>query len=53
MILFEDVRYARRALAAQLPFAAAVVLILGVAIGANSGVFALVNAVLLSPLPLP
>jgi putative ABC transport system permease protein len=49
--LFEDVRYARRALAAQRPFAAAVVLILGVAIGANSGVFALVNAVLLSPLP--
>jgi len=49
----EDVRSAWRALRAQLPFAATIVLILGAAIGANSAVFALVNTVLLSPLPFP
>jgi putative ABC transport system permease protein len=52
-MLLEDVRSAWRALRAQAPFAATIVLILGVAIGANSAVFALVNTVLLSPLPFP
>src|SRR3982751_4387798 len=49
--MLEDFRYARRALRAQLRFAAAIAVILGVAIGANSAVFSLVNAVLLAPLP--
>ena len=49
--LIEDLRYAWRAVRAHAPFAATVVLILSVAIGANGAVFALVNAALLSPLP--
>ncbi|HXT33322.1 MAG TPA: ABC transporter permease, partial [Vicinamibacterales bacterium] len=52
-MLFEDLRSAWRALRAQLPFAATIVVILGAAIGANGAVFALVNTVLLSPLPFP
>ena len=51
--LLDDFRHARRALGAHRTFAAAVVLMLGTAIGANSAVFALVHAVLLSPLPYP
>ena len=51
MTLLEDFRYAVRALRAQALLAATIVAILGLAIGANSAVFALVNAVLLSPLP--
>ena len=51
MTILDDFRHARRALGAHRAFAAAVVLILGVAIGANAAVFALVHAVLLSPLP--
>jgi putative ABC transport system permease protein len=47
----EDLRYAARALRAHAPFAVTITLILSVAIGANSAVFALVNAALLSPLP--
>jgi putative ABC transport system permease protein len=49
--LIEDLRYGWRAVRAHAPFAATVVLILSVAIGANGAVFALVNAALLSPLP--
>jgi putative ABC transport system permease protein len=49
--ILDDFRHARRALGAHRAFAAAVVIILGVAFGANSAVFALVHAVLLSPLP--
>jgi putative ABC transport system permease protein len=52
-MLLDDLRSAWRALRAQAAFAATIVLILGVAIGANSAVFALVNTVLLSPLPFP
>jgi len=51
--ILEDFRYARRALRAHAPFAAATAAILGIAIGANSAVFALVNAALLAPLPFP
>ena len=53
MNILEDFRYAARALRAHPPFAVTITLILGVAIGANSAVFALVNAALLSPLPFP
>src|SRR3954471_8305911 len=53
MGILEDFRYARRALRAHAPFAASIAAILGLAIGANSAVFALVNAVLLAPLPFP
>jgi predicted permease len=53
MTILEDLRYAWRALRAQAPVVGAIVLILGVAIGANTAVFALVNTVLLSPLPFP
>src|SRR5262249_57326506 len=53
MTLLDDLRYARRALGAHAALTAALVLILGVAIGANTAVFALVNTVLLSPLPFP
>jgi putative ABC transport system permease protein len=53
MTLFEDLKYARRALRAQAPLAATIVLILAAAIGANSAVFALVDAALLAPLPFP
>ena len=51
MTAIEDLRYAWRAVRAHAAFAATVVLILSVAIGANGAVFALVNAALLSPLP--
>src|SRR5262245_10153748 len=53
MMLLDDVRYAVRALRAHAALAATIVLILGAAIGANTAVFALVNTVLLSPLPFP
>jgi putative ABC transport system permease protein len=51
MTLLDDLRSAVRALRAHAPLAATIVLILGAAIGANTAVFALVNTVLLSPLP--
>ena len=47
----DDLRHAWRAVRAHAPFAATVILILSVAIGANAAVFALLNAALLSPLP--
>ena len=50
-MLIDDIRYALRALRAHALVAAAIVLILSVAVGANTAVFALVNTVLLSPLP--
>ena len=53
MGILEDFRYARRALRAHAGFAASIAAILGLAIGANSAVFALVNAVVLAPLPFP
>ena len=53
MTILEDVRYARRALRAHATFALTITLILSVAIGANSAVFGLVDAALLSPLPFP
>jgi predicted permease len=47
----EELRYAFRALRAHRLFSAAVTLIMALAIGANTAVFALLNAVLLSRLP--
>src|SRR6185503_5691623 len=49
----DEFRQAWRALSAHLPFAATAVLITALAIGANTAVFSLVNAVLVSPLPFP
>jgi len=49
----DELRQAWRAPGAHLPFAATAVLITALAIGANTAVFSLVNAVLVSPLPFP
>jgi len=49
----DELRQAWRALGAHLPFAATAVLITALALGANTAVFSLVNAVLVSPLPFP
>lgn len=51
--LRRDLRYALRALRARPMFAAAVLLTLAVASGANTAVFSVVNSVLLEPLPYP
>jgi len=49
--MLDDIYHAWRSLTARRGLAVAVVLIMALAIGANTAVFALVNAVLLSPLP--
>lgn len=51
--LWQDIRYAVRALRRQPTFTLAVVLILGCGIGANSAVFTIVNGLLLAKLPVP
>ncbi|MGH7460120.1 MAG: ABC transporter permease [Longimicrobiales bacterium] len=48
---WQDLRYALRLFARQPGFAAAAVLSLGIGIGANTALFSVTNALLLSPLP--
>ena len=50
-MLWQELRYALRALTSRIGFTAAVVLTLTLGIGANSAIFSVLNGLLLSPLP--
>jgi predicted permease len=49
--MFDDLRYSIRALAKHPSFLVAGVVVLGLAVGVNTAVFSLINALLLRPLP--
>ena len=51
--LLQDLRFAIRVLSKDRGFAATVILTLGVCIGANAAIFAIIDCVLLRPLPIP
>src|SRR5436190_24356640 len=51
--MLTDLRFATRLLWKERGFAATAVITLAVCIGANTAIFAVVNAVLLQPLPVP
>ena len=53
MPFFDDLRHAVRLLGRRPAFAGTAVLVLGLALGANAAIFALVHGVLLAPLPYP
>lgn len=49
--LLRDIRYSVRSLRKRPAFSLLVILVLAVAIAANSSIFSIVNAVILKPLP--
>ena len=51
--LFQDLRYALRAMGGNPGFTAVIVLTLTLAIGANSAIFSVIDGVLIAPLPYP